>query len=304
MSEIIRVKYEKREEVKYVGHLDTMRTFIRCIKRTNIPVAYSKGFNPRIQISFALPLGVGVTSKSEYFDLTLENRMNVDVFLAELNSTLPVGYRVVEASYPEEKKSLMSLVKEAVYSITINDEIDFEKINELFQREEVLIEKKSDKHVIMKNIKEGILDFSINRPVCRFHVTAGSSNNVNPNSIVDAIENVAENEYPILAGYVDNNAYFIFQRDIIRAHIESRKVILETEEGTYNVRKSLVALENILNPTRFVRISQSEIINIYKVERFEFDIAGTIGVVFENGEKTWVSRSRVSNLKDIINKNH
>jgi len=123
-------------------------------------------------------------------------------------------------------------------------------------------------------------------------------------SIVDAIENVAENEYPILAGYVDNNAYFIFQRDIIRAHIESRKVILETEEGTYNVRKSLVALENILNPTRFVRISQSEIINIYKVERFEFDIAGTIGVVFENGEKTWVSRSRVSNLKDIINKNH
>jgi len=188
MSEIIRVKYEKREEVKYVGHLDTMRTFIRCIKRTNIPVAYSKGFNPRIQISFALPLGVGVTSKSEYFDLTLENRMNVDVFLAELNSTLPVGYRVVEASYPEEKKSLMSLVKEAVYSITINDEIDFEKINELFQREEVLIEKKSDKHVIMKNIKEGILDFSINRPVCRFHVTAGSSNNVNPNSIVDAID--------------------------------------------------------------------------------------------------------------------
>ena len=123
-------------------------------------------------------------------------------------------------------------------------------------------------------------------------------------SIVDAIENVAENEYPILAGYVDNNAHFIFQRDIIRAHIENRKVILETEEGTYNVRKSLVALENILNPTRFVRISQSEIIIIYKVERFEFDIAGTIGVVFSNGEKTWVSRSRVSNLKDIINKNH
>lgn len=123
-------------------------------------------------------------------------------------------------------------------------------------------------------------------------------------SIVDAIENVAENEYPILTGYVDNNAHFILQRDIIRAHIENRKVILETEEGTYNVRKSLVALENILNPTRFVRISQSEIINIYKVERFEFDIAGTIGVVFSNGEKTWVSRSRVSNLKDIINKNH
>ena len=123
-------------------------------------------------------------------------------------------------------------------------------------------------------------------------------------SIVDAIENVAENEYPILTGYVDGNAHFILQRDIIRAHIENRKLILETEEGSFIVRKSLIAIENLLNPTRFVRISQSEIINIYKVERFEFDIAGTIGVVFSNGEKTWVSRSRVSNLKDIINKNH
>ena len=62
---IIRVKYKKKEEVKYVGHLDTMSTFMRCLKRTIIPLEYSKGFNPRIKISFALPLGVGVTSDSE-----------------------------------------------------------------------------------------------------------------------------------------------------------------------------------------------------------------------------------------------
>lgn len=123
-------------------------------------------------------------------------------------------------------------------------------------------------------------------------------------SIVDAIENVAENEYPILTGYVNSNAHFIFQRDIIRAHIVDRKILLETEEGNFVVRKSLVALENILNSKRFVRISQSEIINIYKVERFEFDIAGTIGVKLSNGKKTWASRSNVKNLKEIINKNH
>ncbi len=56
MAVLIRVKYAKKDEVKYVGHLDTMRTFMRCLKRTQIPVSYSKGFNPRIQISFALPL--------------------------------------------------------------------------------------------------------------------------------------------------------------------------------------------------------------------------------------------------------
>ena len=81
---IIRVKYKKGEEVKYVGHLDSMRTFTRCLKRTNIPVGFSKGFNPRIQISFALPLGVGVTSDADYFDLVLASRMNIDLFISEL----------------------------------------------------------------------------------------------------------------------------------------------------------------------------------------------------------------------------
>lgn len=187
MSEIIRVKYKKGEEVKYVGHLDTMRTFIRCIKRTNIPVAYSKGFNPRIQISFALPLGVGVTSESEYFDLTLENVMNKEIFLSELNSTLPDGFRVIEANYPSDKKSLMSLVKEAIYKITIYDDVNFEKINDLFCQDEIMIEKKTDKKSILKNIKEGIIDFKIENNTCYFYVTAGSNNNVNPNTIIDAI---------------------------------------------------------------------------------------------------------------------
>ena len=187
MGITIRVKYEKNDEVKYVGHLDTMRTFVRCLKRTNIPLEYSKGFNPRIQISFALPLGVGVTSKCEFFDLTLENKMNIDIFLSELNSTLPDGFRVVEASYPEGKKSLMSLVKEAVYEITINDEIDFEKVEGLFNQDEIIIEKKTDKGVSNKNIKEGILDFEINKNLYTFHVTAGSNDNVNPNSIIEAI---------------------------------------------------------------------------------------------------------------------
>ena len=194
MGILIRAKYAKKEEVKYVGHLDTMRTFIRCIKRTNIPVSYSKGFNPRIQISFALPLGVGITSESEYFDLTLEEQFNIDMFIAELNSTLPDGFRIVEAYYPEETKSLMSLVKEAVYEITINDEIDFEKVKNIFEKDEIIIEKENkDKKIVSKNIKENILDFCIKDNVCIFHVTAGSSNNLNPNTIIDAFNKYVGN---------------------------------------------------------------------------------------------------------------
>ena len=117
--------------------------------------------------------------------------MNIDMFIGELNSVLPKGFKVVSAFYPEDtKKSLMSLVKEAVYEIKIRDEIDFNKINDLFMQDEILLDKtsKSGKNTEKVDIKKNIIDFEIKQNVCVFHVTAGSVNNVNPNSLVEAID--------------------------------------------------------------------------------------------------------------------
>lgn len=189
-----RVKYSKSEEVKYVGHLDTMRTFVRCIKRTCIPVEFSKGFNPRVQISFALPLGVGVTSESEYFDLEVNAKMNEDMFLAELNSTLPLGFKATSVKYLDEndKKSLMSLVKEAIYSIKIDCEFEFEKVKEIFNSSEIFIEKESKrkKEIQKFNLKEYILNvqYDDENKIVIIHSTAGSVNNMNPNFVIQAIE--------------------------------------------------------------------------------------------------------------------
>lgn len=196
-----RVKYSKNEDVKYVGHLDAMRTFIRCIKRTCIPIKYSKGFNPRVQISFALLLGVGVTSESEYFDLEVESKMNEAMFVAELNSTLPLGFRALGVTYIEDidKRSLMSLVKEAIYEIEIQNDGDINKLKELFSKEEILIEKETkDKKVKTINLKNYILDIDIkpakeDKKLITVHGKAGSVDNLNPMYIIEAIEkNIGE----------------------------------------------------------------------------------------------------------------
>ena len=119
-------------------------------------------------------------------------------------------------------------------------------------------------------------------------------------SIINAIENVSENEFPLIPAYTEGEMEFVSQRDILRVYIQDRKCILQTDEGPFTVRKNLSRLEEDLNPSRFVRISQSEIINIYKVKRFDINIAGTIGVEFENGTKTWASRSCVKTLKALL----
>ena len=189
---IVRAKYSKGEEVKYVGHLDSMRTFIRCIKRTCLPIKYSAGFNPRVQISFALPLGVGVTSESEYFDLELESKMNETLLMGELNSVLPRGFKIREVKFIEDKKSLMSLVKEAIYEITVEGEFEFAKIIEMFEKSEVMLEKESKNKKEMKefNLKDYIIDIKFDEANSKIivHSTAGSINNMNPQFIIKAIE--------------------------------------------------------------------------------------------------------------------
>ena len=122
-------------------------------------------------------------------------------------------------------------------------------------------------------------------------------------NIIYAIENASNSDYPQITADSDNRIEFISQRDIVRIYVDGRKVMLQTDDGLCSVRKPLVAVECELNADRFIRISQSEIVNLYKVKCFDCNMAGTIGVEFDCGGKTWVSRSRVRQIKELLKKN-
>ena len=202
---IYRIKFEKREEVKYIGHLDTMRTFTRCIKRTELPIKFSSGFNPRVQLSFALPLAVGVTSECEFFDLELNGDVETDFVISELTKTMPTGFKILTCEKFEKVKSLMSLVKEAKYEINLDvntDELEnkVEEIKNLFSQEviEITKEGKGGKEET-KDIKPMIIDFiveEINYRAIRLtiHCSAGSKDNLNPNYILQAVKTLLGEE--------------------------------------------------------------------------------------------------------------
>ena len=67
-----RIKFCKYGSMKYIGHLDIMRYFQKAIRRSGLPIKYSEGFNPHQIMSFAAPLGVGITSDGEYMDIELK----------------------------------------------------------------------------------------------------------------------------------------------------------------------------------------------------------------------------------------
>ncbi len=153
----------------------------------------------------------------------------------------------------------------------------------------------------MKNMVE--IEIVLDEKYVDPHVTIKTKTNTQQvENIICAIENASNSDYPQVAARLDGKLMFVSQRDIIRAHTQGRKVLLQTEDATYIVKRSLSGLEEDLDSARFLRISQSEIINLYKVRCFDLNIAGTIGVEFDCGIKSWASRSCVRKIKEMLAK--
>ena len=100
----IRIKFAKTGVMKFVGHLDVMRYFQKAIRRAELPIAYSEGFSPHMLLSFASPLGVGISSTGEYFDMVLAEDMKTDEIVKRLNATMVEGMEVLSARHVPDGK--------------------------------------------------------------------------------------------------------------------------------------------------------------------------------------------------------
>lgn len=114
------------------------------------------------------------------------------------------------------------------------------------------------------------------------------------------IKKLSEDSLQIILGSKDNKLEILEQTDLIRIYANSGKVFAVTNGGEYAVRLRLYELENRLDKNQFVRISNSEIINLKKVKTFDLSITGTICVKLSNGMVSYVSRRYVSKIKQIL----
>ncbi len=117
------------------------------------------------------------------------------------------------------------------------------------------------------------------------------------NEIINELENISPK---VISGFKDKKTYILNQDDIINIYANDKKVFAVTDDGEYIIRFRLYELEKRLNKNKFVRISNSEIINLQKVKNFDLSFNGTICVKFLNENTTYVSRRYVSKIKEIL----
>lgn len=114
------------------------------------------------------------------------------------------------------------------------------------------------------------------------------------------IKKLSETTPAILSGYKDEKVEILEKDEIIRIYAMDGRTIAVTEKTEYVIRQRLYELEEMLGKERFVRISNSEIVNLKKVKNFDLSLVGTICIVFKDGTKTYVSRRYVSKIKQVL----
>ena len=127
----LRIVFSKGAEIKYISHLDLMRAWQRALRRADIPLAYSRGFNPRPRLSFAAALAVGFTGRAEMLDVFLEQRLHLRDFASRLEVELPVGLQLQTATeIPLDLSPLPSQVIASQYEVLAQSEHSRDEIDE------------------------------------------------------------------------------------------------------------------------------------------------------------------------------
>ena len=262
----VRIKFAKYDTMKFISHLDVMRYFQKAIRRSGLDVAYSEGFNPHQIMSFAAPLGVGQTSESEYFDIEFHSIPSMDELVDRLNQVMTDGMRIISAELlpppvPQVKReTAMALVAASSYLILRKDGYEEDlskdeleaKFTEFLAQESIPYIKKSKKTetevdlaslIFDSNAKGKTTEFSGNYKnglVFYLLLSAGSVNNVKPDTVMEAFYTYLGREYNPYAYQVHRLETYA---DLSLRKVSQQEIARRIKEGSMPERKLIPLLD-------------------------------------------------------------
>lgn len=222
----VRIKFAKFGVMKYIGHLDIMRYFQKCMRKAGVDIAYSSGFSPHQIMSFASPLGVGAESNGEYFDIELNSGSSQSV-LDSLNDVMVDGMRIISVKkLPDGVKNAMASIAAARYTVVMKEGFDQEnlsddKVSDFLARDHINIIKQTKKNEVEFDLKPHIFEFDYDKEAYRMLIDASSSGNIKPLSVIE--------EYGRFCGCeIDPSKYQIIREEIYTTNDGKELVPLES----------------------------------------------------------------------------
>ena len=228
----IRIKFRKWGSMKFIGHLDMMRYFQKVMRRADVDIRYSEGFSPHQIMSFAAPLGVGITSDGEYFDIEVHSTKSSAEMIADMNKTMVDGVEITGyVALPDNAKTAMSIVAAADYVLSYKEgyEAPFSvdewktKVDELFTSQKTFtIIKKTKKSEREVDLKPLVYAFDVieedGKPAFYINVSTGSVDNIKPELLLASMYEKLGMEY-------NESAIAIHRKDVYAIDEKSGKKV-------------------------------------------------------------------------------
>ncbi|TET69040.1 MAG: TIGR03960 family B12-binding radical SAM protein [Candidatus Aminicenantes bacterium] len=118
-----RASYSKREKARFLSHIDLNSIIQRGMRRAGIPVKHSKGFHPKMMISYLPALPLGMEGKAELLEFKSQYLFEEKEFISKINEFLPSGVKFLGLRRLEDfETSLNKEIKAMVYSVDLNNE--------------------------------------------------------------------------------------------------------------------------------------------------------------------------------------
>lgn len=145
-----RITFQKTGSLRYASILDLQKIWERVLRRANLPVQMTQGFNPHAKIQIAHPLPVGFSGRNEIVDIFLDKEISIENISVQLRHALPEGLNIITlAIAPEKSQSLAGLFTRAEFHVTLRntrkDAVE-EKITEIINSRNLLRERNRKKY--------------------------------------------------------------------------------------------------------------------------------------------------------------
>ncbi|MDE6729826.1 MAG: TIGR03936 family radical SAM-associated protein [Oscillospiraceae bacterium] len=207
-----RILFEKKQNMKYISHLDLNRCMTRCIRRSGLPAWYTEGFHPHLYLMFPLALSLGVESICEVMDFRLTEEVPASEILEKLNVVFPEGLYALRVGSPIHQAQEITHAEYLLY-LTAPEIPDLLACWEAFlSQPEILIQKRTKKGFREMDLKP-FLDvreakISSNSQILSLAIRlpAGTAQNLNINLIPESFQNYAGK--PILTKYACRTKIF------------------------------------------------------------------------------------------------
>ena len=193
--------FEKSERLRHIGHLDIQRAVMRALRRSGLPVSYSKGFNPHILLTFASALSTGAAGCKEIMDVQLDRDVTPEEFVAAMNGAMPPDMQLSFAKVLDDRHiALMAQVQAADYTMTILDASAAEKLVSVLPsflaQESIITMRKTKSGMKETDIRPLLLELTGEGNVLHTVMTLTERLACKPNMLMEALSAYAGIETP------------------------------------------------------------------------------------------------------------